>query len=151
MEEFSEEDRQELQKVLINLEQLRQAAEELGNQIDVLSTRLSEFEATIDTIEGVKGIEEGTEILVPIGSDSYLISKLTEPDKVLSGLGANLVAERGSDEGIEALNKQKDEVEKAIGRLREEIGRVNNRIEELGPKAEQLLARAKKSGEDLAI
>lgn len=151
MEELTDEERQELQRVLINLEQMKQAAEELGSQIEVLSSRLSDFEVTINTIEGIKNIDEGTEILVPIGSDSYLRSKLVEPRKVLSGLGADLVAERESEKGIEALNRQKKEVEKAIEKLREEIGRINNRIEELSPKAEQLLAKAKKSGKGPAV
>lgn len=151
MEELTNEERQELQRVLINLEQMKQAGEEIRSQIEVLSNRTSEFEGTIRTVEGVEGLDEGTEILIPVGSDSYLKSRLTEPNKVLSGLGADLVAERESEEGVEALNRQKEEVEKAIEKLRREIGKINKKIEELSPKAEKLLAKAKKSGEEPVV
>lgn len=144
MERLLPEEKQKLQKLLIELENSENAAEALRRQIDILSASIDEISTTTKTIDGIKDLEQGSEILVPIGSDSFIRAKAIKTNKVLIGLGADVAAEREAGDAIEMLERQKKEFEESISRAREELERLNKRIEELKPRAEQLLAKIRK-------
>ncbi|KXB02599.1 hypothetical protein AKJ45_02700 [candidate division MSBL1 archaeon SCGC-AAA261F19] len=145
MEDLSREERQELQRVAIELEQAQQTSEKLERRIDLLSMSKSEIERATETVQGVNKLDAETEILVPIGSDSFIKAKLTRPDKVLSGLGGDLVAELGYEEAVEMLGKRRGEVEKSIEETEKKLQKISERIEGLKPRAEQLVAKARKT------
>ncbi|MBS3815400.1 MAG: prefoldin subunit alpha [Hadesarchaea archaeon] len=139
MEEPGKGENQKAQRIMMELRELQQKVQNLQEQINFLSNTVEEIENTIETIEGMKDIETETDILVPIGSESYLRAKLVETDKVLSGLGADLVAERDPDNAIDTLEKQKKEFNKSIEQAEEELENSKDRIEELRPKAQELM------------
>lgn len=145
MEDLSREERQELQRVATELEQAQQTSEKLERRIDLLSMSKSEIERATETVQGVNKLDAETEILVPIGSDSFIKAKLTRPDKVLSGLGGDLVAELEYEEAVEMLGKRREEVEKSIEETEKKLQKISDRIEELKPRAEQLVAKARKT------
>lgn len=141
MEEPSENERRELQRILLDLRESQQTAQNLQTQITLLSNTIEEVDDTTETIRGIKKLDSKTDVLVPIGSNSFLRAKLIENDKVLSGLGAELVAERDPDKAIEVLEEQKKEFSESIRRAREELEKLSDHIEELRPRAEELLAK----------
>lgn len=143
MEKLPSKERQKLQQILIELENSGNAAEVLRRQIGVLSSSINEILMTTETIKGVESLKEDSEILVPIGSDSFIRAKTIETDKVLTGLGADVAAKREAKDAIDMLGRQKKEFEESIEKAREELEKLNKRIEELKPKAEQLLAKAR--------
>lgn len=143
MEKLPSKERQRLQQILIELENSGNAAEAIRRQIDILSSSIAEISMTTKTIKGVESLKQDSEILVPIGSDSFIRAKVIETDKVLTGLGADVAAKREAKDAIDMLEGQKKEFEESIERARGELEKLNKRIEELKPKAEQLLARAR--------
>ncbi|KXB02968.1 hypothetical protein AKJ48_04360 [candidate division MSBL1 archaeon SCGC-AAA261O19] len=141
MEEKTEGESQELQKILLDLRESQQRAQGLQTQIKLLSNSVEEIDNTIGTIQGIKNMNSETDILVPIGGNSFLKAKLIETDKVLSGFGAELVAERNPDQAIEFLEQQKKEFNESIERARGELEKLSQHIEDLRPKAEELMAK----------
>ncbi|KXB02380.1 hypothetical protein AKJ44_00585 [candidate division MSBL1 archaeon SCGC-AAA261F17] len=141
MEEKTEGESQELQKILLDLRESQQRAQGLQTQIKLLSNSVEEIDNTIGTIQGIKNMNSETDILVPIGGNSFLKAKLIETDKVLSGFGAELVAERNPDQAIEFLEQQKKEFNESIERARGELEKLSQHIEDLRRKAEELMAK----------
>lgn len=142
MKEKTEDENQELQKILLDLRESQQRAQGLQSQMNLLSNSVEEIENTIETIQGIKKLDSETDILVPIGGNSFLKAKLIETNKVLSGFGAELVAERNPDQAIEFLEGQKKEFNESIERARGELEKLSQHIEDLRPKAEELMAKA---------
>lgn len=145
MEDLSRKERQELQRVAMELEQTQLTSEKLERRIDLLSMSKSEIERATETVQGVNKLDAETEILVPIGSESFIRAKLTRPDKVLSDLGGDLIAELEYEEAVEILDKRKKEIEKSIDKAEKDLQKISDRIEELKPRAEQLVAKARKA------
>lgn len=141
MENEIDDGSQELQKILTDLRQSQQRAQNLQNQMNYLSNSVEELKVTIETIQGMKKLDSQTDILVPIGSNSFLRAKLVEADKVLSGFGAELVAERDPDQAIKFLDDQKKEFNESIEQIEEEMENIQEHIEELRPKAEELMSK----------
>lgn len=144
-EERSQKNQQEFQRILTELRGTQQNIESLQAQAEVLSNSIEETEVTLETIEGTKNAEEGKEILVPIGSDTYIPAEIKNPDKVLSNIGVDLVSERGPEEVMKLLNKQKKDFEESLEKIRNRIEELNEKIEDLRPEAQKLMQKSQES------
>ena len=147
--ENEQETQEELQRVVSELRGAQQNVERLQNQINLLEDSIEEVEATIETIEGVKEFESGSRILVPIGAGSYIVAEVQNPDKILTDLGAELVAERKPDEAIESHEKQKTDLQTSLENTKDRLEELNEKIEDLRPKAQQLMGQSQAEREEL--
>jgi len=79
---------EEVRQLLSDIRLLEGSARVLQSRMDIIAAALSETTTAIQTLEGAKGQPEGTEVLTPIGSGSFVKSKVTEPNKIMIGVGA---------------------------------------------------------------
>jgi len=147
MERLTKEEQERLQRLLAQLSDNEAAVEALRRHISALVTSLTEFSMTIGAIKTIKELKPDTEILVPIGSDSFINAKITRSDRVTTGLGADVAAERTADDAITLLEGRAAELEQAMGQAREELGRLEESIEALRPEAEKILKKAREEPE----
>ena len=143
MENLKIEDRDKLQRIVNELEEQQAAVELLRQQISAMATSLTELSMTIGAIKVLKDTKPNTEILVPIGCDSFITAKLSSVDKVITGLGADIMAERGADDAIKFLENRATEIERTIEQARNELNKLEERIETLRPEAERILGKAR--------
>jgi prefoldin alpha subunit len=144
MEKLTDEERKRLQRILSELSDHQAAAEALRQHLSMLAASLSELSMTLEAIRTVKGLKPGTDILVPMGSDSFITAKLGTTEKVITGLGADVAAERSSEDALRVLEARRAELERAVGQAREELGKLGERMEALRPEAERILEKAKR-------
>ncbi len=147
MERATKEEQERLQRILNQLSGYQAAIDALQQQISILAASLTELSMTVGAIKSLKELKPDTEILVPIGSDSFITAKLALSDKVITGLGADVSAERKADDAIQVLEARGKEIEGAIERTREELERLEERIETLRPEAERIIEKFKEPEE----
>lgn len=140
-------EQQEFQRIASEIREVQQNIETLQSQSELLSDSIEEVENTIETVEGMEDVESGTEILVPIGSDTYMPAEIKSTDRFLSSLGADLVAERKPQEVIKLLNKQKKDFEDSLDRIEDRIEELNEEIEDLREKGQKLMSESQQSEE----
>ncbi len=143
MEKLTDEERKKLDRILSELSDHQATAEALRQHLSLLAASMSELSMTLEVIKTVKGLKPGTDILVPMGSDSFITAKLGTTDKVITGLGADVAAERGSEDALKVLEARRTELAQALDRAREELGKLGERMEALRPEAERILEKAK--------
>ena len=143
IDKLTPEEQKRLQRTLAELEQSRGAIEAMRGQLNALGNTLNELMLTTETVKHIKELKPDTEILVPVGSDSFVKAKVTETDRVISGIGADVAAERSAEDAASALEEQQKALEEALERARAEMERLTTRIEELRPEAQQLLAKSR--------
>ncbi len=144
MEKLTQEERGRLQRILGELSEYQTTADALRQHLSLLSASLSELSMTLEAIKTVKELKPGTDIFVPMGSDSYITAKLGTTEKVITGLGANVAAERGIGDALKVLEERGAELERALGQAREELGKLGERIETLRPEADRILEKVRK-------
>lgn len=144
MEKLTDEEQKKLQRIQSELSDHQATAEALRQHLSSLAASLSELSMTLEAIKTVKGLKPGTDILVPMGSDSFIAAKLATAEKVITGLGADVVAERSSEDALKVLETRRTELEQALARAREELGKLGERMEALRPEAERILEKAQK-------
>ncbi len=147
-EETPQEKQQKLQQMMGQIREAQQNIEALESQIEVINNSINEVESTEETLDGIENIDPGTEILVPIGSGSYIPAEIKDPERILTELGADLVAERPPKKVIKLVEKQKKDLEDSLEEAKERIEDLEDKIEELRPQAQQLMAEVRSgSGE----
>lgn len=141
------EGQEEFQRLASEIREAQQNVESLQKQSDLLSDSIEEVENTLETVEGMDDVEPGTEVLVPIGSDTYLPAELKTTDRFLSNLGADLVAERGPKEVEKLLEKQEKDFQESLERIQDRIEELNEEIEELRGKGQELVSQSQQAEE----
>ena len=144
MEKLTQEERERLRRVLGELSEYQVTVDALRQHLSLLSASLSELSMSLEAIKTIKGLGPGTDILVPMGSDSYVTAKLGTTEKVITGLGANVAAERSVEDALKVLAERRAELEQALGQAREELGKLGERIEAIRPEAERILEKVRK-------
>jgi prefoldin alpha subunit len=139
MEKVPLEERQRLQRILAELEEYQNTAELLRQQLSIWASSISELSMTIETVKTIKGLKPETEILVPIGSDSYATTKIAVTDRVITGLGSNISAERSIEDAVKMLEARISEFAEHLEQGRSELEKLGERIDALRPEAERIL------------
>ena len=143
MEKLSKEEQQKLQQIFNELQNYEAVADLLKQQMNMLANSLTELSMTVETIKTIKGLKSDTEILVPIGSDSFVTAKLAATDKVITGLGADVSAEQNVDGAKLMLETRIAELGRVLEQARQELEKISKQMEELRPEADRILTKTK--------
>ena len=127
-QELSKED---IQKMSTQFQQLQYQADALSQQLNMVSTSMAESEKAINTIAGFEGIEDGHEILIPIGMGTNIMAKLSKPDTVIMEIGAGISMEKDLDDAKKSLEIQKEELTKFHQTTQNNLNQIATKMQEI--------------------
>lgn len=130
-------DRQRLEQMVTELNQLQQQGETIAGQIEQLNISLKDIQTAEEAVKGIEGAV-GKETLIPIGAGCFITAELKSED-VLVGVGADVAIKKSREETVETLAKDKEEVQKLISSLTEQLQKINDYIAQKRPEAERLM------------
>jgi len=133
-----EERQRELQQLTSEIEILQNQVNVHNQNLELLTMSLAEMRQTLDTLEELKSMEEGREILVPIGSGSFVKSSLKRGDRIIISVGSDLSIEKDVDEAKAIVDKRIQETNSAAEQTRERVQEITARLEELTPRWQEL-------------
>jgi len=130
---------EEVRELLSEIRLLEGSARILQSRIDVIAAALSETLTAIQTLEGAKGRPEGTDALLPIGSGSFIKSKISNPEVIMIGVGAGVVVEKSVDDSIKDLRLRSSELERARANTTQQLGQVIGQAEDYRARLNELV------------
>ncbi|RAP51616.1 MAG: prefoldin subunit alpha [Methanosphaera sp. SHI613] len=130
-------DRQRLEQMVTELNQLQQQGETIAQQIEQLNVSFKDIQTAEEAVKGIEGAV-GKETLIPIGAGCFITAELKSED-VLVGVGSDVAIKRSREETAETLAKDKEEVQKLISSLTEQLQKINEYIAQKRPEAERLM------------
>jgi prefoldin alpha subunit len=86
--------REELQALMMEAEQYKRQMESINRQMQILETTIEELRGSMNALSALEENKAGTEILVSLGSGSFIRAKLMETEKVIVGVGSALSLEK---------------------------------------------------------
>jgi prefoldin alpha subunit len=131
---------EELRRTSVELRFLEQTAETIQSRINMVNAVITDLAYASMALEGLEKEKENAELLVPIGSNSYIKAKLENPDKVIVGMGAGISVEKTLQEAKEIVKKRQENLEKTRMSLQQQLAQVAERISEDREKFESLVA-----------
>jgi prefoldin alpha subunit len=95
------------------------------------------------TLEGIEKEKADAELLVPIGSSSYIKAKLANSDTVIVGMGAGVSVEKTLPEAKAIVKERLEELKKTMTSAQQQYAQVAQRISSGRNQLQNLLARVR--------
>jgi prefoldin alpha subunit len=127
------------QRFAQELNLLQNLGESLQKQIELLNQNLLEISLTTNTLNELEKNEGEKEILVSLGSGSFVHGQLPKTENVIVGLGAGVSADRTIPEAKRLLEERAEAYGKLVERSRGELDKVLSRVNLLQPQLQALL------------
>ena len=131
--------REELQRMYLEAENYRRQLEGISAQIQVLDAAMAETEAAIKALDSLKEAKKGDEILVPIGSGSFIKGEIKDKESVIIGIGAGISVEKKVSEAKKILDKRQKDMQGAMEKMRNGATEANKKLMEISSKSEEII------------
>ncbi len=133
---------QEVQQKLVLYQMLGQRLEQINEQARVLEQRMLELETTRQALEDMKGLKQGNEVLIPLGSGCYTHGKTMDSGRLLCDLGAGIMINKSPQEAKTVLDGKKTEIERLSETLQGEAKSAVEKMNELGPELQEFMQKS---------
>ncbi len=128
-------------ELAVNIQILQEQAKILAQNVEMLALHLQEVMAAEATLEGIKEMEKGDEILVPIGASSFIHACIEDTRNVIVGIGAAYSTDRTVDQAVESLQQRIALTESRIRENQETYTQVAAKLEELSAEVQTRLEK----------
>jgi len=129
---------QELQQSVQYMEVIKSQVESLAAQADLMEKTLEDYARAHSTLESLKDLPEGSEMLVPIGADSFMFTKVSDNAQAIVGCGANVSIQKPIPDALGSLEGRIKEIEDIRSNLNQNIQGLQNQAMALDQRISQL-------------
>lgn len=131
---------EELRRLSVEIRVLEANAETVQSRINMINAVITDLAYASMSLEGLEKEKENSELLVPIGGNSYIKTKLDNPDKIVVGMGAGVSVEKTLQETKEIIKKRLENLENTRVTLQQQFAQISERIGEDREKFDALMA-----------
>lgn len=110
-----------LQELYIEFSNLDHNIKQMHKQMQILEAQLAELIMGMQSLDELKKVKAGTEILVPISSGVYAKAELKDNENLIVNVGANTTVIKGIDSTKKIIENQIEEMRKIQEQMIEEI------------------------------
>ncbi|OLD14039.1 MAG: prefoldin subunit alpha [Crenarchaeota archaeon 13_1_40CM_2_52_14] len=129
---------EEMRQLLVEIRMLEGSARVLSSRLDIVTGALSETQTAKQTLEGTKESGKDVEMLIPIGSGSFVKSKLEDSQHVIIGVGAGVCIEKTVEDAIRDLNMRASDMDRARINVTQQLNQIINQTEDYRARLEDL-------------
>jgi prefoldin alpha subunit len=134
-------DEEELRKLTVELRFYEQTADALQSRLNMISAVITDLTVAGVTLNTLETEKEGSELLVPVGGNSYVKARLDNPNSLIVGMGAGVSVEKTFAESKEILKKRQEELEKTRTSMQQQFVQVVDKTKELRDSIESLVEK----------
>lgn len=121
--------------------QLQQAnGDSIRQQLQVMQSNALEIGSAIEAIQNLR--KASKDVLVPIGAGAYISCPKPDPEKVVIGIGANVLVNKKPEEAVKLLEARQKTINDAANAAQRDLEQVINQIDGLTQRASMLAAGA---------
>ena len=136
---------EEIRRLVATYQQYQAQAEALARQISLTQLTLEGLDRAMNAVEAMDTAEVGQEMLVPIGSGSFIHAKLASKEKIVLNVGAGVSIEKTAAEAKEILAIRKAEVAEGSKKLNEVLSKIDLEMQRIQGAMEQFEAGQQQS------
>ncbi len=118
----------EVGQLIAAYQQYQAQAEALVRQVSLTQLTMEGLDRAISAINALEGAAEGQDMMVPIGSGSFVHAKLASKEKVTLNIGAGVSIEKGTADAKQMLIARRAEVAEGAKKLNEILGKLDQEM-----------------------
>jgi len=111
--ELTKEEQEKLQQNYMRLQMLSQEIQKTEKELQALETKRQDLEAIKKNIKEIHNIQN-KETFIPIENGIFLKGKIEKTDKLIIGIGANILTEKTPEQTEQIITKKQTEIETNI-------------------------------------
>lgn len=134
---MAEEGQQNIQNLALQHRDLQKRAQTIQQQTNMLQMSIEDCGRAITTIEDLQSFSKNPDTLVPIGAGSFVNANIANDNKVVVEIGAGISVEKDVDGAITTLNKRKEDLQKVLEQMNQNLAQINQRIQSIESMAKQ--------------
>ena len=119
------------------LQQLQQQTQEIEDYLQQVSQTQEQLEQSKQAVREVENIEEGSEILAPVGAGAYVVAEVKETDKVVSNIGGEVFEKKSNEDAAEILEKQITLVRDTQNELESQMQQIQEQMQQIQQEMQQ--------------
>ena len=120
-----------MEKLLAAYQQYQAQAEVVMQQLNITQLTATGLDRALSAVDALDKVEEGQEILVPIGSGSFIHGKLASKERIILNVGAGVNIEKTTEQAREAMKVRKEEVLEGSKRLNEVLAKIESEMHKI--------------------
>jgi prefoldin alpha subunit len=122
---------EEIRGLVSAYQQYQAQADAIMQQINLTQVTAEGLNRALGAVEAMEKAEDGQEMLVPIGSGSFVHAKLASREKIVLNVGAGVSIEKTVPEAKEALKARKADVAEASKKLSEVLSKIDQEMQKI--------------------
>jgi prefoldin alpha subunit len=122
---------EEVRRLLATYQQYQAQADGIMQQLSLTQMTAEGLERALLAVEALDTAQVGQEILVPIGSGSFIHGSLASKEKVVLNVGAGVSIEKTAAEAKDILKVRKAEVLEGSKKLNEILAKIDQEMQKI--------------------
>ncbi len=122
---------EEIRRLLAAYQQYQAQADGIMRQLSLTQLTAEGLERASTAVGALNRAEVGQEIMVPIGSGSFIHATLASKEKVVLNVGAGVHIEKDAAEAQEILKVRKAEVQEGSRKLNEVLSKIDQEMQKI--------------------
>ena len=127
----------ELRQAMSALELYRAQLESIAENQQLVQMSLEELARAKETLVRYKEAQEGSELLVPIGGNSFVFAKVATNSKAIVGIGSGVSVEKSMDEAVQTMESRANELMDTMKKLNERRVALEDQANQLSMAVQQ--------------
>jgi prefoldin alpha subunit len=125
------ESQKKIEEMVHELNHHQANVEVLRTNVEAVEAQINQITITGVTLDGITKAEEGQEVLLPIGSNSFVFATIKDVQKVILGIGSDVAIETTIEKAQEKLAERLQELRGISTTLQNQLRTSLQRVEEL--------------------
>ena len=121
------------EKKMYEQQMLQQQIQQTNEHYAYMEKHLIDLQRLGESLSGLENVEEGKEMLVPLGSGIFFKTHASNDSKIVMGVGSNVCVEKSLSEAKQTVSEQIVEVEEVMNQLKINLTYLNNKDCSCGP------------------
>ena len=117
----------------------------LQSRLEIVRAAISEVTVAHDTIAGLKLLQSGDSVLVPVGAGSYIRMSIADSKNLVTGIGAGAAMEKNVESSVEDLKSRLQDLEKARTSIQQQLEQTLGRYQQDRDALEEILQKRETS------
>ncbi|MCU0637698.1 MAG: prefoldin subunit alpha [Methanothrix sp.] len=128
----------EVRRLLEAYQQYQAQADGIMRQLSLTQITADGLERASTAVDALEKAEVGQEMLVPIGSGSFVHATLASKEKVILNVGAGVSIEKNAAEAKEIIKTRKAEVLEGSRKLNEVLAKIDQEMQKIQAVMQQI-------------
>ncbi|NLK25429.1 MAG: prefoldin subunit alpha [Euryarchaeota archaeon] len=137
---------QELRQAMSALEVYRLQLQSIAENMQLIQISIEEMTRARETLAQYKDAGEGSEILVPVGGNSFVFAKVASSDKAVVGIGTGISVEKDMGEAVQTMEERCKELAESMKKLAERRSALEAQATQLSQTVQEEIGALKQQG-----